>query len=185
MSDHTDIAEEIGIQDEQTLAAFLQQYAPPTLFTQYFRQPFEFLRERLADHLTERAPGAALTRMTITGTPVPRGDGHPDYDEPGPDPENPRIVLTRVALYVPFTARVTSPAHGDQIVHGALTSVLGNLNQPGNQVLRTWMDIDADADGRLVIPDNDQYQERMLSVGQWLPGDYPPGSAEREGLTEG
>jgi hypothetical protein len=71
---------------------------------------------------------------------------------------------------VAFTARVLAPSKGAERVHGALTCVLGNVNQPGNRVVRSWMDVD------------DQYRTRMLSVGTWLPSDYPPGSPEREGL---
>lgn len=42
------------------------------------------------------------------------------------------------------------------------------------------MDIDDLGHNRLLAPDDDDYQARMLSVGSWLPSDYPPGSPERE-----
>ena len=44
------------------------------------------------------------------------------------------------------------------------------------------MDVDDLGLNRLMTPDHDTYQSRMLSVGEWLPSDYPPGSPEREGL---
>jgi hypothetical protein len=112
---------------------------------------------------------------------VPCADGHPDYDDPGPNGDT--FVLTRAALFVPFTARVLSPSQGHEVVQGALTCVIGNVNQPHNRVVRSWMDVDDYGLGRLSEPDVDQYQSRMLSVGEWLPSDYPPGSPEREGRT--
>lgn len=178
-------ADGAGIQDAAGFAAFVQQYEPARLFTQFFEEPFEFLQERLAGHLSDREAGAILDEWTITGPPVPRGDGHPDYDDPDygdPEAGDPPIVLTRVALFVPFTAEVFSPSQGLESVQGALTCVLGNANQPDNQVVRSWMDVDDFGLYRLMTPDVEQYQARMLSVGRWLPEDYAPGTPEREGL---
>lgn len=175
---------ESGISDADAFDAFIREYPPAQLFTQFFPEPFDYLLSRIAGHLEDRETGAVLDRLTITGPPVPRADGHPDYDDPAPDAQDPQLVLTRAALYIPFTARVTSPSKGPEVVQGALTCVLGNVNQPDNQVIRSWMDVDDFGLNRLTSPDLQQYQERMLSVGQWLPGDYPPGSPEREGLIE-
>lgn len=175
-------AGEVGIQDSKSFAAFAREFKQIHLFTQFFDDPFDFFRERITGHLETREAGAVLSRLTITGPPVPRGDGHPDYDNPGSDPTNPALVITRVALFVPFTARVQSPSKGAESVQGALTCVIGNVNQPDNLVVRSWMDVDDLGLGRLMTPDTDQYQSRMLSVGEWLPSDYPPGSPEREGL---
>ena len=122
----TQAAQETGITDADTFDAFIREYPPAHLFTQFF-----------------------------------------------PDPADPRLVLTRAAIYVPFTARVTSPTKGPEVIQGALTCVLGNVNQPDNQVVRSWMDVDDHGLNRLATPDTAQYQERMPSVGQWLPGDYP------------
>ena len=169
-----------GIRDANGFAALVHAYEPIRLFTQFFDDPFEFIRERIAGQVASREAGAALSRLTITGPPVPRADGHPDYDAPAPDPANPSIVLTRVALFVPFLAEVQSPATGLETLQGALTCVLGNVNQPGNRVVRSWMDIDDLGLNRLMTPDTDQYQSRRLSVGAWAPSDHPPGSPERE-----
>lgn len=176
------VNEEAGIQNSEGFAAFVRVNKSLQLFTQFFDDPFDFIRERIAGNLDRREPGAVLTRLTITGPPVPRGDGHPDYDDPEPDPANPKLVITRVALFVPFTARVQSPSKGMESVQGALTCVVGNVNQPDNLVVQSWMDVDDLGLNRLMTPDSDQYQSRMLSVGEWLPSDYPPGSPEREGL---
>jgi hypothetical protein len=187
--------QDTGIHDADTFDAFVREYPPAMLFTQFFEEPFDFLLGRIAGHLQDREAGAALEQLTITAPPVPRADGHPDYDE-RPDGARdslvepaeltePQFVLTRVALYVPFTAQVASPARGGEAVQGALTCVLGNVNQPDNQVVRSWMDVDDYGLNRLLSPNLEQYQERMLEVGRWLPADYPPGSAERQGLLEG
>jgi hypothetical protein len=173
---------ESGIQDSDGFAAFVRAYQPVQLFTQFFDDPFAFIRERIADHLDNRESGAVLSRLTITGPPVPRGDGHPDYDKPATGSAKPAFVVTRVALFVPFTARVRSPSKGMELVPGALTCVLGNVNQLDDRVVRSWLDVDDFGLNRLMEPDLDQYQTRMLSVGAWLPSDYPPGSPEREGL---
>jgi hypothetical protein len=175
-------AGELRIQDSDGFAEFVRTYQPVQLFTQFFDDPFAFIEERIAGHLDDRESGAVLSRLTISGPPVPRGDGHPDYDNPASDSAKPAIVLTRVALFVPFTARVWSPSKGMELVQGALTCVLGNVNQPDNRVVRSWLDVDDFGLSRLMEPDLDQYQTRMLSVGAWLPSDYPPGSPEREGL---
>ena len=176
-------SEETGIQDSETFDRFVRENPSLgiSLFTQLFEDPFELLRSQVAANLERREPGAVLTLLTITGAPVPRGDGHYDYDEPDPDPANPMFIITRVALYVPFTARVESPSKGPEVVQGALTSVVGNVNQPDNRRIQAFMDVDDFGLGRFMSPDNDTYQRRMLSVGQWLPSDYPPGSPEREG----
>lgn len=170
--------EETGIQDSQTFDAYADTQPQLSLSTQFFTDTFGFFRERISSNLDNREAGAVLTRLTITGPPVPRGDGHYDYDEPDPDQKR-KLVITRVALYVPFTARVQSPSKGPEIVQGALTSVIGNVNQPDNRVVRAWMDVDDFQRGRLMTPDTDVYQSRMLSVGEWLPSDFPPGSPER------
>lgn len=169
-----------GIQDSEGFAALVRAYEPLRLFTQFFDDTFEFIRGRIAGQLESREAGAVLGRLAITGPPVPRADGHHDYDDPGPDPADPAIVLTRVALFVPFLAEVQSPSKGLETLQGALTCVLGNVNQPGNRVVRSWMDIDDLGLNRLTAPDDGEYQSRMLSVGSWLPSDYPPGSPERE-----
>ncbi len=150
------------------------------LFTQFFEDAFEFIWERITGHAQSREAGAVLDHLTITGLPVPRGDGHPAYDTPEPDPADPKLVLTRVALFVPFLARVQSPSKVVESFQGALTCVLGNVNQPDNRVVRSWMDVDDLGLNRFMEPDTDLYQARMLSVGAWLPSDYPPGSPERE-----
>lgn len=174
-----------GIQDSDGFAALEAAYEPIRLFTQFLEDPFAFIQGRVATQIASREAGATLERLTITGPPVPRGDGHPDYDAPGPDPADPQIVLTRIALFVPFLARVRSPSKGEESVQGALTCVLGNLNQPDHRVVRSWMDIDDLGLDRLMTPDVEQYQARMLSVGAWLPSDYPPGSPEREAASAG
>jgi hypothetical protein len=181
----TDTVPESGIADADGFDAFVRAYPPAQLFTQFFAEPFEYLLERVAGHLQDREPGAVLERLTITAPPVPHADGHPDYDDPAPDADDPRLVLTRAALYAPFVARVSSPSKGPEVVQGALTCVLGNMNQPDNQVVRSWMDVDDFGLNRLTSPDAGQYQERMLSVGQWVASDYPPGSPEREELGDG
>ena len=169
-----------GIQDSNGFAALVNAYEPVRLFTQFFDDPFEFIRGRIAGQVESREAGAVLSRLAITGPPVPRADGHPDYEAPASDPANPSIVLTRVALFVPFLIEVQSPSAGPETLQGALTCVVGNVNQPGNQVVRSWMDIDDLGPNRLMAPDTDRYQSRMLSVGSWLPSDYPPGSPERD-----
>ncbi|MHA6761265.1 hypothetical protein [Streptacidiphilus sp. PAMC 29251] len=170
-----------GIQDSEAFAAFVRADKPVQLFAQFFDDPFGFIRERVAGHLEDREAGALLSRLTLTETPVPRGDGHLDYDDLAPNFEDRGFVLTRVALFVPFTARVQSPSKGVELVQGALTCVVGNVNQPDNRVVQSWMDVDDLGLNRLLAPDTKQYQTRMLSVGRWLPSDYPPGSPEREG----
>jgi hypothetical protein len=169
-----------GIEDSAGFAAFERGYEPIRLFTQFFEDTFEFIRAAVAGRLADREAGAALVGLRISGPPVPRADGHPDYDDPGPDPANPNVVLTRVALFVPFLARVQSPTKGPETLQGALTSVVGNVNQPAGRVVRSWMEIDDLGQNRLMAPDTDRYHSRMLSVGSWLPSDYPPGSPERE-----
>lgn len=192
--------QDTGIHDADTFDALVREYPPVRLFTQFFEEPFDFLLGRIADHLKDREAGAALEQLTITAPPVPRADGHPDYDEhpdgspagsaeadeptEAAEPAEPYFVLTRVALYVPFTAQVASPARGGETVQGALTCVLGNVNQPDNQVVRSWMDVDDYGLNRLLSPNQEQYQERMLEVGRWLPADYPPGSPQRLGVLE-
>lgn len=180
-------SEEAGIQDSETFDWFLRENPSLgiSLFTQFFTDPFDFLRGQVAANLQQREAGAVLTRLTITGAPIPRGDGHYDYDEPNPDPANPLFIFTRVALYVPFTAHVESPSSGPEVVQGALTSVIGNVNQPDNRRIQAFMDVDDFGLGRFMSPDDDTYQRRMLSVGKWLPSDHPPGSPEREGSRPG
>jgi len=167
---------ERGIEDSGGFAALVCAYQPIQLFAQFFDDPYTFIHEQIAGPLNDREAGAALSGLAITGPPVPGADGHPDYDNAVPDSESPAIVLTRVALFVPFTARVRSPSNGVELVQGALTCVLRNVNQPGNRVVQSWMDVDDLGLNRPMTPDTDQYQTRMLSVGTWLPSDYPPGS---------
>jgi hypothetical protein len=164
-----------GINNSDGFAALVRAYEALSLVTQLFDDPFGFICQRVAGHLADREAGAVLDELTITGPPVPLADGHLDYD----DPAGEQFILTRVALFLPFTARVRSPAKGMESVQGALTFVVGNVNQPGNHVVRSWMDVDDWGLDRFMTPDEDAYRSRMFSVGTWLPGDYPPGSPER------
>lgn len=162
------------------MAAIVDRYDVLQLFAQFFDDLFGFIRGQIARQLEVREAGAVLSRLAIMRTPIPRFDGHPDYDNLSGDPANPLLVITRAALFIPFLAEVRSPSQGLELVQGALTSVVGNVNQPANRVKQTWMDIDDLGLNRLMKPDENQYQVRMLSVGAWIPSDYPPGSPERE-----
>ncbi|WP_127354627.1 hypothetical protein [Actinacidiphila soli] len=126
--------------------------------------------------LRERQRGAVLEWVKVTDQPTPLADGHRSYAK-GEGEE--MFVLTRVALYVPFVACVQRPDEDSEILQGALTYVIGNVNQPVNRVQRAWLDVDDHGIlNRLSVPDEHQLKSRMMAVGEWLPSDYPPGSPE-------
>jgi len=175
----TDTPEDVpGIAGEDHFAAFARTYPPLDLFTRFVSSPFALLCDEARCALEARDPGVVLERLTITGPPYPLGDAHPDYDAPAADEQ---YIITRVALFAPVTLRVWTPQTGTHSSQGALTCVVANLNQPDNCMVRSWLDLDGHTRGRLLGPDTDLLRSRMLSVGAWLPTDYPPGSPEREG----
>ncbi|MFI1094071.1 hypothetical protein [Streptomyces sp. NPDC020917] len=168
-----------GIAGEGHFAAFVRAYPPLDLFARFLSNPFELLRDEARRALKGRDPGTVLERLAITGPPYPLGDAHPDYDAPASDQG---YIITRVALYAPVTLGLWTPGAGTRSQQGALTCVIANLNQPDdNRVVQSWLDLDEHAPSRLLEPDTDLLRSRLLSVGAWLPTDYPPGSPEREG----
>jgi hypothetical protein len=168
-----------GIASEAHFAAFAREYRPLDLFTRFLAKPYGLLCGQAEGALEGRDAGTVLERLAITGPPYPLADAHLDWDDPVPES---RYVITRVALYAPVTLRVWTPAAGAHVLEGALTCVIGNLNQPqDDQVVRSWLDLDEHTASRLLKPDQDLLHRRLLSVGAWLPTDYAPGSPEREG----
>lgn len=152
--------------------------AVPWIITQWFgKDPAAFIRRELTGLLRERMPDSSLEWMKIMATPTPLADGHLDHANPA----STDVIMTRVALYVPLTAATVSPAGGREFLQGALTIAVGNLNQPGNRVKRSWLDVDDYDLNRLAAVDQAVLKKRMMSVGEWLPSDYPPGSPENAG----
>ncbi|MBM9509209.1 hypothetical protein [Actinacidiphila acididurans] len=168
-----------GIASESHFAAFVRRYQPLDLFARFLGNPFELLRGQAQAALETLDPGTVLERLTINGPPHPLADAHHDWDAPVPTS---RYIITRVALFAPVALRVWTPAAGAHSRRGALTCVLANLNQPDHdRLVQSWLDLDQHTPSRLLKPDVDLLRSRMLSVGAWLPSDYPPGSPEGEG----
>ncbi|MFC9634309.1 hypothetical protein ACFTY8_34900 [Streptomyces mirabilis] len=168
-----------GIASEGHFAAFVQKYQPLDLFARFLGNPFELLCGEAQWALVAHDLGIVLERMAITGPPYPLADAHLDWDAAVPEE---RYIITRVALFAPVTLWVRSAAVGAHRLRGALTCVIANLNQPDDdRMVQSWLDLDERTPSRLLKPDTDLLRSRMLSVGEWLPTDYPPGSPEREG----
>lgn len=168
-----------GIASEGHFAAFVREYQPLSLFARFLGNPFELLCSQAQCALEAYDPGTVLERLAITGPPYPLGDGHLDWDAPVPEEQ---YIVTRVALFAPVALRVWTPAAGTHVLQGALTCVIANLNQADDdRVVQSWLDLDEHTPSSLLKPDTDLLRSRMLSVGDWLPTDYPPGSPEREG----
>jgi hypothetical protein len=168
-----------GIASESHFAAFVLKYRPLDLFARFLSNPFALLCSQAHDALVAHDPGTVLERMAITGPPYPLADAHHDWDAAVPEE---RYIITRVALFAPVALRVWTVEAGTHLLQGALTCVVANLNQPDDDhVVQSWLDLDEHTPSRLLKPDTDLLRNRMLSVGEWLPTDYPPGSPEREG----
>jgi hypothetical protein len=168
-----------GIASEGQFAAFVEKYQPVDLFARFLSKPFELLCSRAHDALVARDPGIVLERMAITGPPYPLADAHLDWDAAVPEEG---YFITRVALFAPVGLRVWTAEVGTHLLEGALTCVVANLNQPDDDhVVQSWLDLDERTPSGLLRPDTDLLRTRMLSVGAWLPTDYPSGSPEREG----
>lgn len=176
----TEVPDEVpGIASEGHFAAFVQEYQPLDLFARFLGNPFELLCSEAHAALVAHDPGTVLERMAITGPPYPLADAHLDWDAAVPEE---RYIITRVALFAPVGLRVWTAKAGTHLLEGALTCVIANLNQPDDdRMVQSWLDLGEDTPSRLLRPDTDLLRTRMLSVGEWLPTDYPPGSPGREG----
>ena len=109
--------------------------ATEDMFLWLSEEPFITIKQELEKTLQEELPESTLLTFRAISEPQWLTGGRPGED----DPEE--MIVVRTAVAFEFDAMVDSP-EGIDYLTGVYTWAGINLDQPGNQEFRLWLDID-------------------------------------------
>ena len=116
-------------------------------------QPFEVIREELESCFVEQVPSSRLHSIVADGQPkfLTMGHRHEDDEE--------KVVVTHYGVCFQATIDVESEGHREPELRCTMTLCVGQLDQPGEERMQTWMHLHTDADAAF---EEEAFKERFL-----------------------